>query len=293
MWTAISSVIALVLVAALNIGLLAAAGGELSPMAQVMTTALWALQAPVAAILVSARKKPEEGGVAVAPQIVTGESVAALVTVFSIGCFVAMQLGTFVFGGIVFLNDYLLASLCALGHADRCAQIAPDAAGSTYATILIGGGMFSILVGMIGFGVAGYRIGWRARRLGWLGAMLVPPIVIVLLFAENLVLLTFTSARDDSMLALLDPVTLALARAPLALAGLVTAGIGYGLSRRLNAPVRRYARSVAKASGRRPDPGALKSAFLAVLGFRPAEHELLVRRRQAPEAAPASLYNKS
>ncbi len=293
MWSAISSVVALVLVAALNIGLIAAAGGNMSPTTQVMTTALWALQAPIAAILIGARREkteqdPATGAIIAAPAEAKGESVLALVVVFTVGVFVTMQLSTVVFGGVTFAKDYLVQSLCGLGHADRCAQIPQDAEGATQTTILIAGGMFSIIVGMVAFGVAGYRIGWRARRLAWLGALLVPVFVVIVMFVENLVSLSVMGMTEDSMLATLDPVTLALARAPLMGVGLVFGALGYLLSRRLNVTVRRYGRSVTRASPKRAKttPAKLKAEFLTVLGFSAAEYELVVRRRQSVATAP-------
>lgn len=288
MWEAISGVIALVVVATINVGILKALGGPSdSPAGQILTTALWALQAPLAAIVLAARRdrKQEETKVA---EDAGGENAFALAVAHAVKIFVLVQVTSVGFAAAIFVKDRLTQSLCDSGHQDRCQQIPADGVGAATATTLIAGGVFVIVVALIAFGVSGYRIGWRAKRLKWLGALVTPLVGTLLLLAENLLSIWVAGGDIDSSLAGAGLLSLALARAPLFAGGLLTGLVGYALSLRVNAPARRYAFAVARASRRKAVPAsALKTEFLRVLGFSPDEYELVVRRRleEAPPVA--------
>lgn len=284
MWAAIASVVSLVVVAILNVLVVATLGGpDGSPLGDVVKQAFWALQAPLAAVFLAARGERKE-----AEQMAEdagGVNVLALVILYAIMIFVIMQVVSFSFGGAIFFKDWILGSLCASGHQDRCLQIPQDHVGAGATATLFGGGVLMIATAMICFGVAGYRIGWRARRFGWLGAILTPLLTALLMFGENMLsLFSFGAGGVDSLVENAGFLQLALARAAVGAIGVVPALIGWLISLRVNRPARRYAFAVARAS-RRPnrDASALKNEFLNVLGFSPKEHELLVRRRQGAE----------
>lgn len=289
MWAAVASVVALVAVAILNVVLVTWIGGpDGSPIGDVVKQAFWALQAPLAALLIAARGERKEAETMA--EDAGGANVIALVVVYAVAIFVAIQLIAFLFGAAVFFKDQLIEKLCALQHVERCLQIPPDSLGAGAATTLFAGGAFAIAAAMVMFTIAGYRIGWRARRFGWLGALFVPPLAALLMVGENLLSLFAFGPGIDASLGSLDWRQLMLARAPVGAVGVVFALAGWLWSLRLNRQARRYAFAVARASGRREgDAGALRSEFLTVLGFSPKEHELVVRRRQNGDNAATKL----
>lgn len=289
MWAAVCSVIALVVVAVLNVVLVAWLGGpDGSPLGDVVKQAFWALQAPLAALLVAARADRKEAETMA--EDAGGVNVLALVILYAIAIFVAIQLISFAFGAAVLFKDPLIDKLCALQHVERCLQIPPDALGAGTATTLFAGGAFAIAAAMIMFMIAGYRVGWRSRRLGWVGVFLIPPLTALLMLGENLLSLYAFGPGVDVSLGALDWRQLALARAPIGAVGIVFALAGWLWSLRLNRQARRYAFAVARASARREgDAGALRSEFLTVLGFSPKEHELVIRRRQNGDNAATKL----
>lgn len=289
MGAAVCSVIALIVVAVLNVLLVAWLGGpDGSPLGDVIKQAFWALQAPLAALLIATRGDRKEAEAMA--EDAGGVNVLALVILYAIAIFIAIQLIAFAFGAAVFFKDLLVDKLCALQHEERCLQIPPDALGAGAATTLIAGGAFAIVAAMIMFAIAGYRIGWRARRRAWIGAVLTPPLTALLMLGENLLSLFVFGPGVDASLGALDWRQLALARGPIGVAGIVFALIGWLWALRLNRQARRYAFAVARASGRpQGDAGALRSEFLTVLGFSPKEHELVIRRRQNGDNAATKL----
>lgn len=281
MWQAISGVFALVIVAMLNIGALFALGGPgENPASQVLTTALWALQAPLAAIFLNARKEKEDRQIA---QDAGGENVFALSITSAIKIFVLMQIASFAFGGAIFWKDFLTRQLCATGsHPEACAQVAPDQLGASAFATLTGGGLIVVVVAIIACGVVGHRIGWRARKWRWIGAVLPAFLVMLLMLLENFISTLAFGGDIDPTISRSSWLMLLAARAPVFVAGMVAGFIGLALSLRVNRPARRYAFAIARASRRKTIPAtAVKAEFLRVLGFSPDAYELNVRPKKA------------
>jgi hypothetical protein len=292
MWTALSSILALFAVVGLNIAAIKGLATLHDPaLGQVLTTGIWALQVPLASLFLNARRGEKTPTAASAIEVTSGRRAFTLLTVYGILTFVIIQLISALFGAAVVFCTRMIESLCRAGDPARCALIPADPLGASTSMVLIGGGALGLFAGLIAFGFFAYRLSWQLGSRAWAAALLLPWITASLLLLENIVTLTVVQSID-STLDKMNWLQITGARAIFAVAGMIAAGIGWALCRKVHRPARRLSQMLRHASrGRQSPPAAsIKESFLAVLGFDTSEHELVVRKR-TPRRAEGDFFS--